>query len=121
MSFHTRKRLGGSQVLGGSKTFYEPGVWVSPIRTTYVNLSGRGTDGNTGNPGTAGSGNPANPGSAGNPGNSGNPGSTGTSNPGNPGNAASIGTSSGISITPSTSYPVIVNPGGFVTVSWNAQ
>jgi hypothetical protein len=54
-------------------------------------------------------------------GNAGNSGSTGTSNPGNSGNAASIGTSSGILITPSTSYPVTVNPGGFVTVSWDTQ
>ena len=78
MSFHTRKRLGGSQVLGGSRTFNEPGVWVSPIRTTSVNLSGRGSDGNAGNSGTAGSGNPGN---SGNPGGGGG-GSGGFTQPG---------------------------------------
>jgi hypothetical protein len=53
--------------------------------------------------------------------NVGNPGSPGSAGTGNSGSAGSPSTSPGVSITPATSYPITVGPGGFITISWNTQ
>jgi hypothetical protein len=50
-----------------------------------------------------------------------NPGSPGNANPGNPGTAANINSSNSVVVSPQSPYPIVVAPGGFVTISWDPQ
>ena len=54
----------------------------------------------------------------GNPGSAGQPG---TSTIGNPGSLATMGEFNDIAINPTSTYPVVVPSGGYITIKWYAQ
>ena len=113
MSIGTKKVLApGFMEPADSVTFNNPGTFVAPMRLRNLTVTGRGGSGNAGNAGNGGNG-----GTAGSAGTAGNPGT------GNPGGAGGTAPASNLAslITGGTSYPVVVGPGGYITITYETQ